>query len=407
MGCSRCHTEVPPASHYCYRCGGDVMGSDATRRRSYAARPDQAVTTFAPVGTIMPKGIVGHPSTYQFVLVAALLIMVVSAALGAAPLALSVAAFAVPLVYIVYLYDVNMWEDEPVPVVMLAFVLTFLLGAGWTVLSVMLRGNQGIVTPTLEGSVLDIPGLLITVLLVPVVGEVIRQIGPIVLASRPAFDDLMDGFTFGVIAGVAYASAETVVLYWSMLQIGFAGPNGVDSLQMIALLVLHGFCKPIVYGTASGVAGAEFSGLGAGYDGFTSRYARGVGIAIAAVAVFSLGTFLASHVANPATGLVLALLVGGAVLFGLTLLARNALHTGLMEAALEAAAREGGIGAEGELQFCAACEMPLLYQASFCSSCGLGVGAVQGTAETPAPEKVTVEETSAPQDGPTGEQEQS
>jgi hypothetical protein len=48
------------------------------------------------------------------------------------------------------------------------------------------------------------------------------------------------------------------------------------------------------------------------------------------------------------------------------------LHKGLMEAALERSAREGGIGA-GELAFCAQCEMPLPDHAAFCNACGAAV----------------------------------
>ena len=54
--------------------------------------------------------------------------------------------------------------------------------------------------------------LLVLVLLVPIVGEVLKQVGPILLASRPAFDDMIDGLTFGVAAGAAFAAAETIVV---------------------------------------------------------------------------------------------------------------------------------------------------------------------------------------------------
>jgi len=316
--------------------------------------------------------------------------MVVTAALGAVPLALMVAAFAIPIVYIVYIYDVNLWEDHPILVTLLAFVFTFVLGVGWTLLWQQLRGTKAMVALPDAAQPFHTQGFLVMVLLVPVAGEVIRQIGPVVLASRQEFDDLMDGFSFGVISGVAYAAAETLVLYWSMLQIGFAGSQQIDALQMIVLLLLHGFVKPIIYGTASGIAVAEFSGLGRGYDGFTGRYLRGVALAIGVVAAFNLIVFLSGLVANGGVGVILALTGGVALLAGVTLAARNVLHIALMEAAMEAAARGAGVGADGELHFCVNCEMPLLPDALFCSSCGLGMAAVQrvpvpagGVTETP------------------------
>jgi hypothetical protein len=57
----------------------------------------------------------------------------------------------------------------------------------------------------------------------------------------------------------------------------------------------------------------------------------------------------------------------------LILRVRNVLHVGLMEAALERSPRAGEIGATGELQFCAQCEMPLAEHAAFCNACGTAV----------------------------------
>lgn len=377
MECPRCHSTLPQVARYCHHCGHDVVSQDLGRKKTYAAQPNQPVAKFAPVGTIMPRGTAGHPMTYAAGLIATLVIMVITAALGAVPIAVWIAAFAIPIVYIVYIYDVNLWEDSPIPVTLLAFGLTFGLAIGWTLAWEHLRGVQPMVALPGVSPGLQISGFLIVVLLAPVVGELIRQIGPVVLASRKQFDDLMDGFTFGVISGVAYAAGETLVMYWSMLRIGFAGSGNIDALQMIVLLLLHGFVKPIIYGTATGIAGAEFSGLGEGYDGFTPRWLRGVGIAIAAVALFNAGSYLSALI--PASGLSVIVALGWAVLLlaCLTLMARNVLHVGLLEAALEATARSTGVGADGELRFCASCEMPLLDDALFCSNCGLGLRAVQ------------------------------
>ena len=51
----------------------------------------------------------------------------------------------------------------------------------------------------------------------------------------------------------------------------------------MSLLVLEGFVKALVMGSATGIACAEFSGLGEGHDGFTPRYYRGVAEAIGTI----------------------------------------------------------------------------------------------------------------------------
>ena len=107
MECPRCKSDVPEVSHFCHHCGAGLRSGDAGRRKAYAAKPDEPVASFRLVSTIMPYGTGRRPSTYRIALGIALAITLVAAALGALPVALMVAAFAVPIVYILYLYDVK------------------------------------------------------------------------------------------------------------------------------------------------------------------------------------------------------------------------------------------------------------------------------------------------------------
>lgn len=375
MNCPRCHAELPDVAHYCHVCGQDVRSDDLTRRRSFAAKPDEAVASFALVSTIMPRGAGERPQTYRIALTIGLVVALIAAIFGALPIAILVAAFAIPIVYVVHLYDVNLWEDEPLPVTGLAFGLTGVLTIVFTII-VMRLSTPAIPTTSIDGTNLgggpNVWTFLLVGLIVPVVGEGIRQIGPILLASRPEFDDLMDGLTFGVISGVAYACFDTIVRYWDLL---VGGRVEADPGLWMSLVFLHGFVKPLVLGTATGIACAEYSGLGRGYDGFTPRYYRGLVEAVLANIGFWGGIYLFSFVGNPTTSVVLSTLWGLLILAILILRVRNVLHSGLMEAALEHEARdgEGGVGDAGELHFCTRCEMPLLDGAAFCTACGLAV----------------------------------
>jgi hypothetical protein len=267
---------------------------------------------------------------------------------------------------------VNLWEDEPLPVTGLAFGLTGLLTIVLTVLVQVVRGPS-YATASLDGTVVAAPTLgnfLLLAVLVPVVGEVIRQVGPLVLASRPEFDDLMDGLTFGVISGVSYSCFDTIVRYWDLLTGGLAER---DPGLWVSLIFLHGFVKPLLIGTATGIACAEYSGLGRGYDGFTPRYLRGLAEAIAANIAFQAGIYLFGFVGDDTLSVVLSVAWGLLLLGVLILRVRSVLHTGLLEAALERSARDGRTGVPGELEFCAACEMPLQEHAAFCNACGTAV----------------------------------
>ena len=368
--CPRCNTPLPEVAHFCHVCGNDLVSQDGGRKASFALKPDEPVASFALVSTIMPRGASGRPNTYRLALEITLALVALTAIVGAVPIAVMIAAFAVPVVYIVYLYDVNLWEDEPVSVTGAAFVLTLALGIGWTLIWVALSGHNPVIqiTPGVGGPTLL--GFLIAGVLAPLVGEIIREAGPIFLASRPKFDDLMDGLTFGVISGVAYATGDTLVKHWALITGGFS--SGTDGGAWLALLVLEGFIKPLVLGTATGIACAEFSGLGEGYDGFTNRYFRGFGEAVLASVLYFGGTYLLSFIPNP-VGTVISIVYGLVLLGVLLVRVRTVLHKGLLEAALESQARNAGVGPEGRLAFCSRCEMPLLPGAAFCGNCGTSV----------------------------------
>ena len=372
MECPRCRAELPEVAHFCHVCGLDQRSADFARRKSFAARPDEPVASFALISSIMPRGAGERPQTYRIALTIALVVALIAAIFGAMPIAVLVAAFAVPVVYIVYIYDVNLWEDEPIIVTGLAFVLTGVLTVGFTILWTYLRGPVPYGTTTYEGAE---RGANSRRLPAGRGGRADRRRGDPAdrsgaAGSRPEFDDLMDGLTFGVISGVSYSCFDTLVRHWDLLT---GGLQGQDPGLWVSLIFLEGFVKPLIIGTASGIAVAEFSGLGRGYDGFTPRYFRGVGEAILANAAYQAGTYLFSFVGNATLGVVLSILWGLIILAILILRVRNVLHAGLMEAALERSARAGGVGPTGELQFCAQCEMPLLDHAAFCNACGTAV----------------------------------
>jgi hypothetical protein len=161
------------------------------------------------------------------------------------------------------------------------------------------------------------------------------------------------------------------VKHWDLLTGGLV--SQADPGLWISLIFLEGFVKPLIIGTATGIACAEFSGLGRGYDGFTPRYVRGLVEAVLANVAYQAGTYLFSFVGNQTMGVILSVLWGLVILAILILRVRNILHIGLMEAALERSARGAGLDDSGGLQFCARCEMPLLARAAFCNACGTAV----------------------------------
>jgi hypothetical protein len=370
---------APPGARFDPVTGAELSagaGAGGERRRSYALQPGEPVASFNLVTSLMPLASGTAPQTYRWALGLGVLIPVVAGALGYLAFAFVAAAVVVPAIYVVYMYDVNEWEDQPVGVVLGAIGAAAALGVGFTFLwhAGLLDSNISSIDFDGHGSGVRWSSLLVLVLLVPVVGELLKQVGPLVLAGRPQFDDMIDGLTFGVAAGAAYAAAETIVvnrgLFGSFGQIDSPNAGFWVSLVLSAAVV-----KPIVYGAATGIAVASYSGLGAGYDGFKPGYFRGLAEALIANVLFQGGLFIAARLEGT-KGAVVGLVWGALVAAALVVRLRYLLHFAVLEAALEAAS----IGADLKdtakgTAYCPSCEMPLVHGANFCVACGTSVRA--------------------------------
>ncbi len=371
---------APPGARFDPATGAELSaGANAggERRQSYALQPGEPVASFNLVTSLMPLASGSAPQTYRWALGLGILIPVVAGALGFLAFAFVAAAVVVPAIYVVYMYDVNQWEDQPIGVVLGAIGAAAALGVGFTFI-----WHAGLLDSNISSVNFDGNGaggvrwssLLVLVLLVPIVGEALKQVGPLVLAGRPLFDDMIDGLTFGVAAGAAFAAAETIVV-----NRGLFGTFGqIDSPNAgfwVSLILSAAVVKPIVYGAATGIAVACYSGLGAGHDGFKPGYFRALAEALIANVVFQGGLFFAARLEGT-KGAVVGLVWGALVAAALVVRLRYLLHFAVLEAALDAAATGTGMkDAARGTAYCPSCEMPLLQSANFCVACGTSVRA--------------------------------
>ena len=73
----------------------------------------------------------------------------------------------------------------------------------------------------------------------------------------------------------------------------FRTDSGIASWMVVVLNVM--VVKSLIYGTATGIAVAAFSGKGEGYDGFTGFYVKNFGLAVGANVVYWLGVRLMAY----------------------------------------------------------------------------------------------------------------
>jgi protease prsW family protein/zinc ribbon protein len=382
--CPRCSTENPEVARFCFRCGRALLGADQTRQgraHSYAVQPGEGVVQFALISTIMPHTNRRAADHYRWALLASAVLVVGFSLAGLLPGAIVGAAFLVPATYLIYVYDMNLWEESPVPVVLALFLFTGLLAAGisigffqWLfrdqlVALIASTGNPGGVGRIPVGS------LLVFAVALPVVAEVAKELGPLWLARRAEFDDMIDGFTFGVAAGTAYAAFETVVAFAAVFRFGHVSVT--DNLASWLVIVVNlMLVKSLIYGSATGIAVASFSGRGQGYDGLSPSYAANFGLAVVANVLYWLGIRLLAYAPfGQALGLLWGLLIATALIVRV----RVMLHAALLEAAVEDAANERRAkGATTETGFCPECEVVLLPDSMFCIACGTSVRATSG-----------------------------
>jgi hypothetical protein len=339
-------------------------------------QPTENVVQLALVSTVMPHTNRVSGNRYRWALAIAVVIVAVFTLTGLLSAAIVSAAFAVPIMYLLYLYDLNVWEDTPGPVVGLVIVLTLVLGALISLVFFEWVFQDQYLELTASTSRADLGSLpvgpfLLFVLLLPVIAELAMNLGPALLARLPKFDDMIDGLTFGVAAGTAYAAAETIVAYRSVFSGELHTTQGLGNWIPVILSLM--IVKSLIYGTATGIAVAAFSGKGEGYDGVTGRYVRELVVAMLTLVVYWGGIRLLAYADY---GLWLGLIWGLIVLTLLIVRIRLVLHSALLEAALEdASVRRRGKAAVLDGGWCPDCEMPLLPDALFCVACGQSVRA--------------------------------
>ncbi|HRK46689.1 MAG TPA: zinc ribbon domain-containing protein, partial [Nocardioides sp.] len=369
--------ELPMGARFDPVTGAELVGAGSgARRQSFALQPGEPVASFNLVSSLLPLAAGTAPQTYRWALGIGILIPVVAGALGFLAFAFVAAALVVPAVYVVYMYDVNQWEDQPLGVVVGAVGAAAALGVGFTFLwhAGLLRESLSPVDFEGNGSGFSWTTFLVLVLLVPIVSEVLKEVGPILLARRPAFDDMIDGLTFGVAAGAAFAAAETIVVNRGLFS-SFGQMDSPNAGFWVSLILSAAVVKPIVYGAATGIAVASFSGLGAGYDGFKPAYFRGLAEALVANVLFQGGLYFTARVEGT-TGAVLGLVWGALIAAALVVRLRYLLHYAVLEAALEASATGSSLkDTVHGTAYCPSCEMPLLVGANFCVACGTSVRA--------------------------------
>jgi RsiW-degrading membrane proteinase PrsW (M82 family) len=163
--------------------------------------------------------------------------------------ATAVATFLLPALYLLYLYEVEVYESEPWLVIGVTMVAGAILGFAFT---------------TTLGSALaqlDITGdsstaFLLAGIVVPIAGQALMLVGPLFLYMfRSRLREPLDGLTFGAASALGFTLASSLTAVWPLI----AGPLiGIGSPVDWALRLLQaGILISVINASTTGLITAS------------------------------------------------------------------------------------------------------------------------------------------------------
>ncbi len=244
--CPSCGQEVP-ARRFCVRCGASLSDTASGARR-FAAAPREHRLQPAVVSSLFPHLPQADMTHYRVAMGVGTAIVLGLGAAGLFPLALAGAAVLVPLLAALYLHDVDIYEGEPLLVILftlawgaVAGVVVALLGHALTPSGIdqLASGKQS--------------SALVTVVLLPVLELALAVAGPaLVLLPHKRYNDVLDGVTFGAATAAALSATEVIVTGYHVFQHGLA-PGGAVLPWIWRLLTIR-LALPILAMAATGAA---------------------------------------------------------------------------------------------------------------------------------------------------------
>ncbi|OLC00842.1 MAG: hypothetical protein AUI15_06625 [Actinobacteria bacterium 13_2_20CM_2_66_6] len=260
------------------------------------------------------------------------------------------ALLALPVLYLMYLYEVEVYESEPWLVVGTTMGIGALLGAAFTTITggllsrLVLTGDRTTAF-VLAGAV------------IPVVAQVLMLAGPLFLyLFRSRFREPLDGLAFGAASALGFSLASSLTAFWPLL----GGPlvAGGSPLEWAVRLARAGLLVSLVNASTTALVAA--SAWLRRYDRRRSNRPWASSIPTALVVGFGVQIAL-GLIAFAVQDLILDVLILAFVAAALLLFVRLVIHDALL---VEGAAHE--IGPDSP---CPECHRVVPTMA-FCPSCG-------------------------------------
>jgi hypothetical protein len=233
VSCPHCGSMVP-AGEFCGHCGAHLPRANTLRRHAYAAVPSEPVVHLSIVSTLFPHLPHRRGGAFRWALLAASAAVVILAAFHLFAPATIAAVLLLPVLYLLYIYEVEVYESEP----WLLVGATMVSGA---ILAYLFTSLTGPAVARLEISEDTGANILLAGVAIPVVAQLLMLAGPMFLFFyRSRLREPLDGLTFGAASALGFTLAMTLTAFWPLL-VGplVAGGETIDwALRLLSAGIL-------------------------------------------------------------------------------------------------------------------------------------------------------------------------
>ena len=321
--CPHCGTTVPDAP-FCGSCGAHLAhvqpGGAARRAHSYAAFPDESMARVSVVSSLFPQLSGRSRGPFRLAFALAVVVLVIVAVAGLQAPVIAVSALAVPLLFLVYVFEIDPLETRfAVPTAVL-FVAGAALGVGWGLLLGPLAADS--LLPAYSPSLLT-GGVLVSAVVVPAAGLLLMVLPVAVLRlRRPEASEALDGFTAGAAGALGLTLAATLTELAPLLRNGNLVP-GSSVLAVLTQAVVRGVSVPVVAAASAGYLGAALWQRRGGGSAAGGRWLTSPLIALALALALAVGLGFADDAGLPDITLLVVHLAAAALAL---LVVRAGLH---------------------------------------------------------------------------------
>lgn len=251
VDCPVCGQAVPVGT-FCGACGAHMIAGSESRSQSFAAQPGEHVFRPAVVSTLFPHLPARNALPFRIALLVGAVLLLLLGATGFTGPSIAAAALFLPLLYLVYLYEVDVYGDESPLAIGTIFGLGIAAGLAWAWLT------SGALTQTVvQGTTMGLTGsdILRFGIAIPLAAQGVMLAVSLALFWRGQYDEVLDGFASGVAAALGFTLAVTIFNLWPELSHGMFAST--PTLDRTLVVVGRGLLVPFISASATGLlAGA-------------------------------------------------------------------------------------------------------------------------------------------------------